>query len=86
MGNSKIPHHTGYFATDHLYLAAFLTCYGHDVVSTTPATGTRVYFLFDDSPALRSTAADFMAGGKVEARKFSFVLLRLKKKFPKFRY
>jgi hypothetical protein len=86
MGNIKNLPNTELFATDHLYLAAYLICHGHEVagfaVGDTSNT-TRVQFLFTDSPGLRSTAADFMAGGKVDARQFSFALLKLKKSFPR---
>ena len=71
------------FSTDHLYLAAFLVCHGHGVVRTVPGIANRIHFVFEDSPGLRSKAADFMAGGKVDARQFSFALLKLKKTLPR---
>jgi hypothetical protein len=72
------------FATDHLYLAAFLVCRGHRVVTTTPGERGRVFLRFGDSADLRSTVADFMSGGTVEARQFSFVLLKLKRSLPRY--
>jgi hypothetical protein len=71
------------FSTDHLYLAAFLVCHGYGVLCSAIGTTNRVQFVFEDSPELRSTAANFMAGGKVDARQFSFALLKLKKNLPR---
>lgn len=73
------------FSTDHLYLAAFLICRDHDLIDTAIAETGRVRFLFDDSATLRSAVADFMAGATVDARQFSFTLLKLKKSLPRHR-
>jgi len=70
------------FETDHLYLAAFLVCHGHQLVRFQPGATGRVDFQFTDSGATRSCVADFMAGGQVNARQFAFTLRRLKKSFP----
>lgn len=69
------------YATDHLYLAAFLVCAGHRVVGTT-RDGVRIAFLFDNSPELVAAVASFMAGGSVAARQFAFEILKLKKLLP----
>ena len=71
------------FRTDHLYVAAFLVCHGHPLVSCQGSESGRVNFLFVDSSETRSRVADFMAGGQVNARQFAFTLLRLKKCFPR---
>jgi hypothetical protein len=67
------------FETDHLYLAAFLICRRHELVSVVAGEGDRFRFGFPDIPGVRSSAVDFMAGGVVDARQFAFELLKLKK-------
>ncbi len=74
---------SGEYSTDHLYLAAFLICQGHPLAGTDQESSGRVRFLFENSQELRSDAANFLAGGQVDARQFSFTLLRLKKCFPR---
>jgi hypothetical protein len=71
------------FQTDHIYLAAFLISHGHDLVEVVGGEGGRLRFGFEDSSCVRSCAGDFMSGGLVEARKFSFELLKLKKLIPR---
>jgi Domain of unknown function (DUF5659) len=71
------------YATDHLYLAAFLVCTGYRVIGTRADSHNRISFLFHASPELLSAAAQFLAGGQVDARQFSFELLKLKKLLPK---
>jgi hypothetical protein len=66
------------FASDHLYLAAFLTCIGHRIVGTRNQ-GCRVAFEFAESPELLADVARFMAGALIPARQFSFELLKLKR-------
>ena len=71
------------YSTDHLYLASFLVCKGAEVVQTKSVEGGRTYFLFRESEELHRATADFLGGGVVEARKFSFVILKLKKLIPR---
>lgn len=71
------------FGTDHIYLASYLICQGHPLAGTDQESSGRVRFLFVDSQELRSDAASFLSGGQVDARQFSFTLLRLKKCFPR---
>jgi hypothetical protein len=70
------------FATDHLYLAAFLVCAGQEIVGTS-SVGGRVSFEFTQTPQLSAAVANFMAGALVPARKFSFEVLKLKRLFPR---
>jgi hypothetical protein len=72
-----------FFSIDHLYLASFLVCRGHEVSGTEVGDNGRIYFQFLDSLQLRSAAAGFLAGEQVDARKFSFTILKLKKYLPK---
>jgi hypothetical protein len=69
---------TNVYSTDHLYVAAFLVCSGHDVVGTR-MQGSRVAFIFQQSPELLAAVASFLAGGVIPARHFSFELLKLKR-------
>ena len=71
------------FETDHLYLAAFLICHKHELVSVVAGEGGRCRFGFQDTSAVRSSAGDFMTGGLVEARQFAFELLKLKRNIPR---
>jgi hypothetical protein len=71
------------FETDHLYLAAFLICRGHELVSVVAGEGGRFRFGFPDTSGVRSSAGDFMAGGLVDARQFAFELLKLKRQIPR---
>jgi hypothetical protein len=75
-------HGETYFATDHLYLAAFLVCFGHRVLGTEPQ-GARIAFLFDNTSHLSSNVARFMAGEAVPARRFAFEILKLKRMIPR---
>ncbi len=78
VGQSKKP-----FLTDHLYLSAFLVCRGNALAGTEAGEGGRVQFCFENTAQVRNHAADFLAGGQVEARQYSFELLKLKKHFPR---
>jgi hypothetical protein len=79
----KENHSNKPFSTDHLYLAAYLICQGHQVTGTNTNGSGRIQFQFTDSPNFRSAVADFLSGGQVDARQFSFTVLRLKKYFPR---
>jgi hypothetical protein len=70
------------YLTDHLYLAAYLTCSGHEIVGTSSAGG-RVSFQFAQSPELSTHVANFMSGALIPARKFSFEVLKLKRLIPR---
>ena len=67
-----------YFASDHLYLVAFLVCHGHNILRTT-CIGRRVSFEFVETPELCADVAGFMADATVPARRFSFEVLKLKR-------
>ena len=69
---------TNVYSSDHLYLAAYLVCSGHDVVGT-KIQGSRVSFIFQQSPELLVDIAGYLADGVIPARHFSFELLKLKK-------
>jgi hypothetical protein len=71
------------FETDHLYLAAYLICQRHELLSLMAGDGGRFHFAFSDSPEVRSSAGEYMAGGLVEARQFAFELLKLKRQIPR---
>ena len=66
------------FASDHLYVVAYLICAGHNIVGTS-RHGERVSFEFPGTPELLADVARFMAGATVPARQFSFELLKLKR-------
>jgi hypothetical protein len=66
------------FASDHIYLIAFLLCSGHPIVRTSRA-GSRVSFEFSKTPALLADVGRFMDDGVVPARQFSFEVLKLKR-------
>jgi hypothetical protein len=70
------------FATDHLYLAAFLVCSGQEIVGTSSVSG-RVSFEFAQTPQLSIAVANFMSGALVPARSFAFQVLKLKRFFPR---
>ncbi len=70
------------YLTDHLYLAAYLTCSGHEIIGTSSAGG-RVSFEFTQTPQLSDDVAGFMSGASVPARKFSFEVLKLKRLIPR---
>jgi len=72
----------GAFPTDHLYLAAYLRCSGHEIVGTT-CTRDRVSFIFHLTPALSADVAKFMSGAAIPARQFSFEVLKLKRLIPR---
>jgi hypothetical protein len=74
--------HSTNFCTDHLYLAAYLICCGHPILGT-KRSDRRVGFLFAQTPEVASDAAGFMSGGSVEARQFSFEILKLKRLIPR---
>jgi hypothetical protein len=71
------------FRTDHLYVAAFIVCRGHQLTSILGSANNRLQFVFPDTHEVRSAAAEFLAGGSVEARQFSFELLKLKRCIPR---
>ena len=79
------PQTSALFETDHMYLAAFLVCRGHVLRSVLPGASERFQFGFSDTTELRSAAAEFMAGGLVDARQFSFTVLKLKRGLPRCR-
>jgi hypothetical protein len=66
------------FASDHLYLCAYLVCCGHNVVGRS-RNGWRVSFEFHKTPELLGAVGQFMAGGVIPARQFSFEVLKLKR-------
>src|ERR1700741_4127343 len=66
------------YASDHLYLVAFLTCTGHKIGGTR-RHGYRVAFEFAETPELLADVARFMGGGMIPAREFSFQVLKLKR-------
>jgi hypothetical protein len=66
------------YASDHLYLVAFLTCTGHKIVGTR-RHGHRVAFEFAETAELLSDVAGFMGGAAIPARQFSFEVLKLKR-------
>jgi hypothetical protein len=66
------------YASDHLYLVAFLTCTGHNIVRTR-RHGHRVAFEFAETPELLADVARFMGGAAIPARQFSFEVLKLKR-------
>ena len=66
------------YSTDHIYVAAYLVCRGHEVVGTR-GNGSRVSFIFNQSPQLSAAVASFLADGVIPARHFSFELLKLKR-------
>ena len=69
---------TNVYLTDHLYVAAFLVCSGHEVIGT-QNNGRRTSFIFKQSAQLSADVASFLADGVVPARHFSFELLKLKR-------
>jgi hypothetical protein len=69
---------TNVYSTDHIYVAAYLVCRGHEVVGTR-GNGSRVSFIFNISAELSSDVASFLADGVIPARHFSFELLKLKR-------
>lgn len=70
------------YRTDHLYLAAFLTCSGYRIVGTS-REGCRVCFVFDQTAELSAAVASFMAGAAIPARQYAFEVLKLKKIIPR---
>ena len=71
------------YETGHIYLASFLICRGIDLLGTRVDGGGHVFFRFPITPELHSATAAFLADGQVEARKFCFTLLKLKKHIPR---
>jgi hypothetical protein len=71
------------FQTDHIYLAAFLICHGHELVSVLAGERGLFRFGFPDTSGVRSSAGEYMAGGLVDARQFAFELLKLKRRIPR---
>jgi hypothetical protein len=67
-----------HFASDHIYLVGFLVCSGHGIVATS-RNGTRISFEFQKTPDLLADVARFMSGAPVNARQFSFEILKLKR-------
>jgi hypothetical protein len=74
------PNHTAEppFASDHIYLVAYLRCLGHTIIGMS-RNGTRVSFKFEKTPGLLADVTGFMSGAKIAARPFCFELLRLKR-------
>jgi len=70
------------YLTDHLYLAAYLTCSGHEIIGTS-SEGSRVSFEFAQTPELSAAVANFMSGALVPARKFTFEVLKVKRLIPR---
>ncbi|MFZ0634439.1 MAG: DUF5659 domain-containing protein [Candidatus Acidiferrales bacterium] len=70
------------YLTDHLYLAAFLICAGHSIIGTS-RDGSRVCFVFRQTPDLSVAVASFMAGAAIPARPYAFEVLKLKKLIPR---
>jgi hypothetical protein len=66
------------FSSDHLYVVAFLLCFGHQITSISRC-GTRVAFHFTETTELTSDLARFMSGGSVPARQYAFEVLKLKR-------
>jgi hypothetical protein len=66
------------YASDHLYLVAFLTCTGHTITGTR-RHGHRVAFEFAETAELLADIAGFMGGAVIPARQFSFEVLKLKR-------
>jgi len=66
------------YASDHLYVVAFLVCSGHTITGT-QRHGHRVAFEFAETPELLADVAKFMAGAAIPARQFSFEVLKLKR-------
>ena len=79
---NRMEGETATFATDHIYLGAFLICCGHRIVGTS-SVSNRTSFLFYQTPQLTSDVAAFMAGAAVPARQFSFEILKLKRQLPR---
>ena len=69
---------TAVFASEHLYLVAFLICAGHELANLI-RKGRRVSFEFAQTPELLTDVAGFMSGALIPARQFSFQLLKLKR-------
>jgi hypothetical protein len=72
----------GNYLTDHLYLAAYLSCSGHPIIGTSWA-GDRVSFVFCQTAELSADAASFMSGALIPARRFAFEVLKLKRLLPR---
>jgi hypothetical protein len=70
------------YCTDHLYLAAFLSCSGHGVIGTS-SDGSRISFVFNQTLELSAAVAAFMSGAHIPARRFSFEVLKLKRLIPR---
>ncbi len=68
----------GIFASDHLYLSAFLKCCGHPIIGSS-RNGARISFEFQETPDLLGDVAGFMGGAAIPARQFSFEVLKLKR-------
>jgi len=72
----------GKFASDHIYLVAYLRLRGHRIIST-ERTGRFTVFSFKRTPELDTDVADFYAGGMVPARDYVMEVLRVKKFIPR---
>jgi hypothetical protein len=70
------------YHTDHLYLAAYLTCSGHPLIGTA-WSGDRLSFIFCQTAELSADAANFMSGASIPARQFAFEVLKLKRMLPR---
>ena len=68
----------GIFASDHLYLTAFLKCCGHPIIGTS-RNGARISFEFQETPDLLGDVGRYMSDAAIPARAFSFEVLKLKR-------
>ena len=66
------------FSSDHIYLCAYLTCSGHNIIGSS-RNGARISFKFQETPDLLGDVARFMSGAAIPARQFSFEVLKLKR-------
>ena len=66
------------FSSDHIYLCAYLTCSGHNIIGSSRENG-RIAFEFSKTQCLLSDVARFMSGAEIPARQFSFELLKIKR-------
>ena len=66
------------FASDHIYLTAFLKCCGHPIIGSS-RNGARISFEFHKTPELLGDVGRFMSDAAIPARPFSFEVLKLKR-------
>ena len=71
---------SGKYKSDLIWLAAFLLCRGHKVLSTEDGnTRTRCSFVCNDSPRVRSEVEEYFKNGQVPVRDFSARILQLRR-------